>query len=84
MASGTGIQIFGNASRAYCDLTLNGTNTQANSTSTSDGILAEFHDLPNANHTLTITVHTTPASPDSFLDFDKAVITSGPVPDDSK
>ncbi|KIM75935.1 hypothetical protein PILCRDRAFT_826769 [Piloderma croceum F 1598] len=81
--SGTGIQIFGSASQASYNLTLDGTSTEANSTSLADGILAEFYDLIDVNHTVSLIVHTDSSpSPDSFISFDEALITSSPGPDD--
>ena len=85
MMAGTGIQLFGNASQASYNLTLDGIPAQANSSSLADGILADFHDLSDANHTVTLTVHAISAySPDTFVDFDKAIITLGSDPDDNK
>jgi hypothetical protein len=83
--SGTGIQLFGNASQASYSLTLDGTPVQANSSSPADSILADFHDLIDANHTVTLTVHTNSSpSPDAFISFDQALITASPELDDSK
>lgn len=74
---GTGIQLYGNATQASYDLTLNGTPTLANSSSLPDSLLAEFHDLPDANYTLTLSVQSaSPPTSDSFVAFDKALITS--------
>jgi hypothetical protein len=83
--AGTGIQLFGNASQASYNLTLDGTPVQANSSSPGGGILADFFGLTEANHTVTLTVHTTsPPSPDTFVDFDQALITSGSEQNNSK
>lgn len=85
MFLGTGIQLYGNATQAGYDLTLNETPTQANSSSLADSVLAEFHDLPDANYTLTLTVQSaSPPTSDSFVAFDKALITSSPESDDSR
>jgi hypothetical protein len=78
--AGTGIQLFGNASQASYDLTLDGTSSPANSSSLADGILADFQGLNDTSHTVTLTVHTSSSpSPDTFVAFDQALITSALV-----
>lgn len=76
LCAGTGIQLFGNTSQSTYSFNLdNSAGAQPNSTSVSDGLLADFHDLDDTNHTLTLTVHTTsPSTPDSYIDFDGATI----------
>jgi hypothetical protein len=81
---GTGIQLFGSCLRATYNISLDGAYTQASSFLSTDSLLAEFHDLSDANHTLTLTVHTTPPpTSDSHIAFDKAVIISAPGPSDN-
>src|ERR1700691_2745888 len=76
IVTGTGIQLFGNASQASYNLTLDGTPTQANSSSPTEGLLVDLHDLSDGNHTVTLTMQTSSSpSADEFLDFDKALIT---------
>jgi hypothetical protein len=83
--TGTGIQLFGNISQATYNTTLDGTSIQANSSSLMNSLLAEFHGLPDTNHTVTLTVHTiSPPTSDSYISFDKAVVISTPGPGDNK
>lgn len=75
--AGTNIQLFGNSSQATYNITLDGVYTQAYSSLPADNLLVEFQDLSDADHTLTLTVHTA-ASPtsDSYIAFDKAIISA--------
>jgi hypothetical protein len=83
--TGTGIQLLGNVSQASYSLTLEGTPTLANSSSPSDGILADFFGLNDGSHIVTLTVHTASSpSPDMFVAFDQALITSSPALDETK
>lgn len=72
--SGTGIDLLGNTRNASYQITLDGINTPPN-TSDPQSILASFHDLNNTNHTLLLTTFTNQTTPDSFVAFDKALIT---------
>lgn len=82
---GIGIQLFGSCSQATYDITLDETYIQSYSSSPIDNLLAEFYDLSDADHTLTLTVHTnTPPAPDSYIAFDKAAIVSAPGPGDNR
>ncbi|KAF7965168.1 hypothetical protein HWV62_45280 [Athelia sp. TMB] len=75
--AGTGIQLLGNVSQADFNLTLDGQPTTANSSSIEEGVLAQFHDLHDRNHTITLTVNLNLQSfNESFVAFDKALINS--------
>ncbi|OAX41128.1 hypothetical protein K503DRAFT_798227 [Rhizopogon vinicolor AM-OR11-026] len=75
--NGTGIDLLGNTLDASYQVTLDGINTYPN-TSDPDTILASFHDLNNTNHTLLLTTITNQTTPDSYVAFDKALITYAP------
>ncbi|KAG1890148.1 hypothetical protein F4604DRAFT_650485 [Suillus subluteus] len=72
--NGTGIDLLGNASNASYQITLDGINIFPN-TSDSESILASLHDLTNTNHTVLLTTFTNQTTPDSYIVFDKALIT---------
>ncbi|KIK46774.1 hypothetical protein CY34DRAFT_369804 [Suillus luteus UH-Slu-Lm8-n1] len=72
--NGTGIDLLGNASNASYQITLDGINISPN-TSNPESILASFHDLTNTNHTVLLTTLTNQPTPDSYVAFDKALIT---------
>lgn len=82
--NGTGIRLYGNASQASYNLTLDGTPVQTHSSSPADGILADLQNLSDTIHTLILTVQTSSSpSADSFVDFDKACVTFTSAPDDN-
>ncbi|KAG1751442.1 uncharacterized protein EDB91DRAFT_1243705 [Suillus paluster] len=70
----TGIDLLGNTHEATYQITLDGIDISPN-TSDPDSILASFHDLNNTNHTLLLTTITNQTTPDSYVAFDKALIT---------
>lgn len=72
--NGTGIDLLGNAHNASYQITLDGINISPN-TSNPESILASFHDLPNTNHTTLLTTLTNQTTPNSYVAFDKALIT---------
>lgn len=72
--NGTGIDLLGSAWNASYQITLDGTNISPN-TSDSESILTSLHDLTNTNHTLLLTTLTNETNPDSYIAFDKALIT---------
>lgn len=72
--NGTGIDLLGNAHNASYQITLDGINISAN-TSDPESILASLHDLTNTNHTVLLTTLTNQTTPDSYIAFDKALIT---------
>lgn len=72
--NGTGIDLLGNALNASYQIILDGINITTN-TSNQGSILASFHDLTNTNHTVLLTTLTNQSTPDSFVSFDKALIT---------
>lgn len=72
--SGTGIDLLGNTSNATYQITLDGINTYPN-TSDPATTLASFYDLDNTNHTLLLTTITNQTTPDSYVAFDKALVT---------
>jgi len=73
-SSGTGIDLLGTTGNASYQVTLDGINTYPNS-SNPDTTLASIHDLDNTNHTLLLTTFTNQTTPDSYVAFDKALIT---------
>jgi hypothetical protein len=76
---GTGIDLMGTAANASYQLILDGIPTTAYSSDPANTILASFNDLPNSNHTLLLTTNiTNTISPDSFVTFDKALVTYVP------
>ncbi|KAG0700833.1 hypothetical protein DFH29DRAFT_929911 [Suillus ampliporus] len=72
--NGTGIDLLGNTYDASYQITLDGINISPN-TSDPDSILASLHDLNNTNHTLLLTTIMNQTTPDSYVAFDKALIT---------
>ncbi|KAG2154362.1 uncharacterized protein EDB93DRAFT_1320066 [Suillus bovinus] len=72
--NGTGIDLLGSAQNASYEITLDGINISPN-TSDPESILASFHDLSNTNHTVLLTTLTNQTIPDSYIAFDKALIT---------
>ncbi|KAG2342846.1 hypothetical protein BDR05DRAFT_963644 [Suillus weaverae] len=72
--NGTGIDLLGNTYDASYQINLDGINISPN-TSDPESILASFHDLTNTNHTLLLTTLTNQTTPDSYVTFDKALIT---------
>jgi hypothetical protein len=72
---GTGISLFGNATNAVYDVMLDGVLAPPNSSAPAGNLLAAFHDLPNAAHTISLTVRIlTAPSPDTIIAFDKALV----------
>lgn len=68
---------MGNAFQAGFNLTVDGLPAVANSSSIEQGVLAEFYDLHDSNHTITLTVSTdSQSSNESFVAFDEALINS--------
>ncbi|KAF4598047.1 hypothetical protein EYR38_006441 [Pleurotus pulmonarius] len=79
---GTGIEIRGNVTNARYAVALDGQEPQV--LSPQGDTLAKQTDLPDANHTITLTSLTTnPSISDSFIAFDKFIVTSIPVNDSS-
>ncbi|KAF8840701.1 hypothetical protein BDN67DRAFT_968142 [Paxillus ammoniavirescens] len=77
--NGTGIDLIGTAVNASYQLILDGFPTTAYSSDPANTILASFNDLPNSNHTLLLTTNiTNTISPNSFVTFDKALVTYAP------
>ncbi|KAH7888925.1 hypothetical protein F5I97DRAFT_1925473 [Phlebopus sp. FC_14] len=77
--NGTGIDLMGTAVDASYQITLDGNTNLSYSSDAEQSILASFHDLDNTNHTLLLTtIITTPTSPNSFVTFDKALLTYAP------
>ncbi|KIJ68089.1 hypothetical protein HYDPIDRAFT_25534 [Hydnomerulius pinastri MD-312] len=77
--NGTGIDLMGTATDASYQLTLDGFPTISYSSDPAHTILASFNDLDNTNHTLLLTtIITNASSPNSFVIFDKALITYAP------
>ena len=73
LCTGTGIDLYGNATHALFDVSLDGSSTTpANPNST---LLASFSNLPLGAHKIILTAYTL-SSPSSFIAFDRAVITS--------
>lgn len=72
--NGTGIDLLGNVHNASYQITLDGINISPN-TSDPESILASLHDLTNTNHTVLLTTLTNQTTPDSYIVFDKALIT---------
>ncbi|KAJ7091115.1 hypothetical protein C8R44DRAFT_719753 [Mycena epipterygia] len=76
---GTGIQLLGNVTRSSYNITLDGKPTDAStSADLGNNILVTIDNLPDTNHTLSLTVQTTAA--DSLVEFDRAVISAPPSP----
>ncbi|KAJ8518581.1 hypothetical protein ONZ45_g4358 [Pleurotus djamor] len=71
---GTGIDILGNATQATFSVTLDGEPIPDLSPISGD-TLARFTDLPDSNHTITLTTLST-GSADSFIAFDEFIVTS--------
>ncbi|KAF9227156.1 hypothetical protein BS17DRAFT_775055 [Gyrodon lividus] len=79
--NGTGIHLMGTATDASYQLTLDGIPTTSYSPDPANTILASFNDMDNTNHTLLLTtIITNTISPNSFVAFDKALITYAPPP----
>jgi len=73
LCTGTGIDLYGNATHALFDVSLDGsTSPPANPNST---LLASFSNLRLDTHKIILTAYTL-QSPSSFIAFDRAVITS--------
>ena len=73
LSAGTGIDLYGNATRAVFEVILDGSNTVP--ATPGSNLLASFSGLPPTTHTVTLTAYTL-STPSSFIAFDRAVITS--------
>ncbi|KAF4620281.1 hypothetical protein D9613_000204 [Agrocybe pediades] len=82
---GTGIQLAGNVTFASYEVMVDGQSIP--SSPSSDGTtLLNVTGLPDALHNITLTAHISPGqnpANSSMLVFDKAIITSSPIPDSS-
>ncbi|KAH7923144.1 hypothetical protein BV22DRAFT_1036682 [Leucogyrophana mollusca] len=77
--NGTGIDLFGNVSEATYSLSLDGFPTTSYLSDVSNNILASINDIDNTNHTLLLTTSiTNQPTPDSYVTFDKALVTYAP------
>ncbi|KAG1900570.1 uncharacterized protein F5891DRAFT_298567 [Suillus fuscotomentosus] len=72
--NGTGIDLLGSVRNASYQITLDGIDISPN-TSDPESILASLHDLTNTNHTMLLTTLTNQTISDSYVFFDKALIT---------
>jgi len=73
---GTGVELYGNTTLATYQVTLDGTTPSNKDLVSSDtNLLVSFQDLPDMQHTVTLTAYTQSKST-SFVAFDRAVITA--------
>lgn len=72
--NGTGIDLLGSVQNASYQITLDGIDISPN-TSDPESILASLHDLTNTNHTMLLTTLTNQTISDSYVFFEKALIT---------
>jgi hypothetical protein len=77
-ALGTGIKLFGNATRSSYDITIDNEPTDTTSADLSNNTLLSIDNLPDSLHTLALTVQTDP--PGSLFEFDKALISAPTSP----
>jgi len=73
LCAGTGIDLYGNATHALFDISLDGSITTPPSPAST--LLASFSNLRLDTHKIILTAYTL-SSPSSFIAFDRAVITS--------
>ncbi|KAJ6625847.1 hypothetical protein B0H10DRAFT_1782428 [Mycena sp. CBHHK59/15] len=77
--TGTGIQLFGNVTRASYIVDVDGVAIDAStSADLSNNVLATINGLTDTNHTLLFTTQTD--GPDPLVAFDKAIISAPPSP----
>lgn len=78
---GSGIAVYGNATDASYSISIDNSaiDSTTNTLATSSNLLASINNLTKSDHTLTFTAHTSNTdSTQSFVVFDKALITSQP------
>lgn len=79
--TGNGIQLIGNATLSSYAITLDGADVSSNATSLPNRTLVDIWDLPEGDHTITLTARTPqnqiPLN-SSMLVFDEAVVRTSP------
>jgi hypothetical protein len=76
--AGTGITLFGNATRSSYSITLDGEADASTLADPLNNVLVTLDNLADTNHTISLTVQTKETNP--LFQFDKAVISAPPSP----